>query len=231
MDLLGQSFRMLLSLRKRMHSRGFRVVDRNPDGSVPYWAETSLERFWEKTRPLWSESVDPQADPVVQHSRAVVGWWNQLTARFRHPDDPAERPDFVVIFVPEKINVDAIKMVFEKMEQQIRTDRCLLVCDGMTPSCPVKMRERPELCIETIGFEEVCCSVVEHAPNTRIVRRGMPDGRPAQHITPEMIRQHQRMLPTDPVARYLGLTPGSLVKIEGLFPDGTGNYEDERLVY
>ena len=125
----------------------------------------------------------------------------------KHKDTPQR---VGLMYICAKVGIKAVKQV-EEMLNEVESF-ILIYGNAVTPSAKAYI-DSAHLCIELFHKKELMFNVTKHSmvPKHEIIDKQTKLQLCTEHKVSE--KQFPRILKTDPVARYLGLKPGQLVKI------------------
>ncbi|KAG1664252.1 hypothetical protein FOA52_003506 [Chlamydomonas sp. UWO 241] len=136
-----------------------------------------------------------------------------LTILVPRQDDPTEQ---IFVFYPEevKVGVKTIKVVAERMKAENVTRAVMVIAANLTPFAKqVLLDLQPRLNIEQFTENELLVNITKHVlvPEHRILQKE------EKQVLLDRYKVKETQLPriqhSDPVARYLGLQRGEVVRI------------------
>lgn len=154
---------------------------------------------------------------------------NDLIVLVAHNDDPTDQ---MFIFFPEepKVGIKTIKAYCQRMQEENITRAIIVVQNGMTPSAKQSLVDMaPKYILEQFLEAELLVNITEHelVPEHVVLTADEK----TELLTRYKLKDVQlpKIQSGDPVARYLGLKRGQVVKI--VRPSETaGRYVSYRLV-
>jgi len=154
---------------------------------------------------------------------------NDLIVLVAHNDDPTDQ---MFIFFPEepKVGIKTIKAYCQRMQEENITRAIIIVQTGMTPSAKQSLVDMaPKYILEQFLEAELLVNITEHelVPEHVVLTADEK----SELLTRYKLKDVQlpKIQGGDPVARYLGLKRGQVVKI--VRPSETaGRYVSYRLV-
>jgi len=154
---------------------------------------------------------------------------NDLIVLVAHNDDPTDQ---MFIFFPEepKVGIKTIKAYCQRMQEENITRAIIVVQNGMTPSAKQSLGDMaPKYILEHFLEAELLVNITEHelVPEHVVLTAEEKAELLARYKLKDV--QLPKIQGGDPVARYLGLRRGQVVKI--VRPSETaGRYVSYRLV-
>jgi len=154
---------------------------------------------------------------------------NDLIVLVAHNDDPTDQ---MFIFFPEepKVGIKTIKAYCQRMQEENITRAIIIVQNGMTPSAKQSLVDMaPKYILEQFLEAELLVNITEHelVPEHVVLTADEKTELLARYKLKDV--QLPKIQSGDPVARYLGLKRGQVVKI--VRPSETaGRYVSYRLV-
>jgi len=154
---------------------------------------------------------------------------NDLIVLVAHNDDPTDQ---MFIFFPEepKVGIKTIKAYCQRMQEENITRAIIIVQNGMTPSAKQSLVDMaPKYILEQFLEAELLVNITEHelVPEHVVLTADEKTELLARYKLKDV--QLPKIQGGDPVARYLGLKRGQVVKI--VRPSETaGRYVSYRLV-
>jgi len=154
---------------------------------------------------------------------------NDLIVLVAHNDDPTDQ---MFIFFPEepKVGIKTIKAYCQRMQEENITRAIIIVQTGMTPSAKQSLVDMaPKYILEQFLEAELLVNITEHelVPEHVVLTADEKTELLARYKLKDV--QLPKIQGGDPVARYLGLKRGQVVKI--VRPSETaGRYVSYRLV-
>lgn len=154
---------------------------------------------------------------------------NDLIVLVAHNDDPTDQ---MFIFFPEepKVGIKTIKAYCQRMQEENITRAIIVVQNGMTPSAKQSLVDMaPKYILEQFLEAELLVNITEHelVPEHIVLTVDEKNELLARYKLKDV--QLPKIQGGDPVARYLGLKRGQVVKI--VRPSETaGRYVSYRLV-
>jgi len=154
---------------------------------------------------------------------------NDLIVLVAHNDDPTDQ---MFIFFPEepKVGIKTIKAYCQRMQEENITRAIIIVQNGMTPSAKQSLVDMaPKYILEQFLEAELLVNITEHelVPEHVVLTVDEKTELLARYKLKDV--QLPKIQSGDPVARYLGLKRGQVVKI--VRPSETaGRYVSYRLV-
>jgi len=154
---------------------------------------------------------------------------NDLIVLVAHNDDPTDQ---MFIFFPEepKVGIKTIKAYCQRMQEENITRAIIIVQTGMTPSAKQSLFDMaPKYILEQFLEAELLVNITEHelVPEHVVLTVDEKTELLARYKLKDV--QLPKIQSGDPVARYLGLKRGQVVKI--VRPSETaGRYVSYRLV-
>jgi len=154
---------------------------------------------------------------------------NDLIVLVAHNDDPTDQ---MFIFFPEepKVGIKTIKAYCQRMQEENITWAIIIVQTGMTPSAKQSLVDMaPKYILEQFLEAELLVNITEHelVPEHVVLTADEKTELLARYKLKDV--QLPKIQGGDPVARYLGLKRGQVVKI--VRPSETaGRYVSYRLV-
>jgi len=154
---------------------------------------------------------------------------NDLIVLVAHNDDPTDQ---MFIFFPEepKVGIKTIKAYCQRMQEENITRAIIIVQNGMTPSAKQSLVDmQPKYILEQFLEAELLVNITEHelVPEHVVLTADEKTELLNRYKLKDV--QLPKIQGGDPVARYLGLKRGQVVKI--VRPSETaGRYVSYRLV-
>jgi len=154
---------------------------------------------------------------------------NDLIVLVAHNDDPTDQ---MFIFFPEepKVGIKTIKAYCQRMQEENIHRAIIIVQNGMTPSAKQSLGDMaPKYILEQFLEAELLVNITEHelVPEHVVLTADEKTELLARYKLKDV--QLPKIQGGDPVARYLGLKRGQVVKI--VRPSETaGRYVSYRLV-
>jgi len=154
---------------------------------------------------------------------------NDLIVLVAHNDDPTDQ---MFIFFPEepKVGIKTIKAYCQRMQEENIHRAIIIVQNGMTPSAKQSLGDMaPKYLLEQFLEAELLVNITEHelVPEHVVLTADEKTELLARYKLKDV--QLPKIQGGDPVARYLGLKRGQVVKI--VRPSETaGRYVSYRLV-
>jgi len=154
---------------------------------------------------------------------------NDLIILVAHNDDPTDQ---MFIFFPEepKVGIKTIKAYCQRMQEENITRAIIIVQNGMTPSAKQSLTDmQPKYLLEQFLEAELLVNITEHelVPEHVVLTADEKTELLSRYKLKDV--QLPKIQMGDPVARYLGLKRGQVVKI--VRPSETaGRYVSYRLV-
>merc|ERR1712121_426310 len=199
-------WRIRKTIMQLCHDRGYLVTQEELDQTI----DGFKNQFGDKP----SERRPGRADLIV------------LVA---HNDDPTDQ---MFVFFPEepKVGIKTIKTYCQRMQEENITRAIIIVQNGMTPSAKQSLVDMaPKYILEQFLEAELLVNITEHelVPEHVVLTADEKAELLARYKLKDV--QLPKIQGGDPVARYLGLKRGQVVKI--VRPSETaGRYVSYRLV-